>query len=253
MIQWKQRLYAFLLRRVLGPFLDASEATKLHDSIAFSLQEGTFALKDISLDAAYLTEILAAKGSGISIRRAKIERLEIMLTLRENSHDKNQGEDAPQSSLAWRAMKLGTTSESLPAVSLIAEIKLHGLDLELEPSDWRRQRPAQVVDDTATSEPTSKPTSKSTIGSYVDAALSSLQQLNLKLTNIDIKLCHREPRRSCETWVSVRLSSVTYKDLDVNVNNDSSSYKTVLNKSLDFSEITIQAGERQLKEAGALE
>jgi hypothetical protein len=249
MIQWKQRLYAFLLRRVLGPFLDASEAKKLHDSIDFSLQEGTFALKDISLDAAYLTERLAAKGSGISIRRAKIERLEIVLTLRENSNDKTQREDAPQSSLAWRAMQLGTTSDSLPAVSLIAEIKLHGVDLELEPSDWRRQRPApQVVDDTSTSEPTSK----STIGSYVDAALSSLQ-LNLKLTNINIKLCHREPRRSCETWVSVRLSSVTYKDLDVNVNNDNSSYKTVLNKSLDFSEITIQAGERQLKEAGALE
>ena len=56
MIQWKQRLYAFLLRRILGPFLDDESSKILHDSIDFSLQEGRFVLKDVSLNSEFLTE-----------------------------------------------------------------------------------------------------------------------------------------------------------------------------------------------------
>ena len=70
MIQWKQRLYAFLLRRVLGPLLDASANQQLHDSIEFSLQEGKFVLRDVSLNADHLSERLATNGSVVLIRKA---------------------------------------------------------------------------------------------------------------------------------------------------------------------------------------
>ena len=86
MIQWKQRLYAFLLRRTLGPFLDDSATQQLHDSLDVSLQEGKFVLKDISLDSSHLTELLTDKKvPGLSIRAARIDRMEILLTLRENN------------------------------------------------------------------------------------------------------------------------------------------------------------------------
>ena len=60
--QWKQRLYAFLLRRVLGPYLSAGSLQQLHESIEVSFQEGKFILKDVDLNAAYLTEILSKRG-----------------------------------------------------------------------------------------------------------------------------------------------------------------------------------------------
>ena len=244
MIQWKQRLYAFLLRRVLGPFLDVSATKKLHDSIDVSLQEGKFVLNDVTLNADYLTEKLADGAPGLSIRRAKIARLEINLTLRENSLnfpnvDADEEIATPKSSLAWRAMKLGTMYETRPAVSLLAEIKIHGVDLELEPCDCKRRRtppPETLAVDDANLERSSK----SVIGSYVDTALASLQ-LSLKLTKINVKLCQKN--REKETWVAVRLSSISYKDLDVALNGKSG-YKTVVNKSIEFSEIKVQAGEQ---------
>lgn len=225
--------------------MDESETKKLHDSVDFSLNEGKYVLKDISLNAKYLTEKLAVSAPGLSIRKATIERLEINLTLRENSHDETaQTDAAAQSSLAWRAMKLGTTNASLPAVSLVAEIKVHGVDLELEPCECKR-RPPTTPEPVAVEDTNAEFSSKSVIGSYVNAALASLQ-LSLKLTKINIKLCHKNGEK--ETWVALRLSSVSYKDLDVAGNNisNSSGSKIVLNKSIDFSEITIQAGELYL-------
>ena len=138
MIGWKQRLYAFLLRRVLGPLLDASSAQKLHDSIDVSLQEGKFVLKNISLDAAYLTEKLSESCPGLRVRSGRIDRLEINLRLRENYQ--NDDSTRTQSSLAWRAMKLGSMNESLPAVSLIAESKIDGIFIELETIDHKLRK-----------------------------------------------------------------------------------------------------------------
>jgi len=255
MIQWKQRLYAFLLRRVLGPFLDASDARKLYDSIDFSLQEGKFVLKDFSLNAEYLSERLAASGSALSIRKVTAQRLEICFSLRENgsSAATTATDDTPvaQSSLVWRAMKLGggntgAAESSLPAVSLLAEVHLHGVELELVPLDPSlRQRPLTPPEPT-TEDETAGSATKNVIGSYVDAALSSLM-LTLKLSNIHLKMCHttQQPEEK-ETWVGVRLSSMTYKDLDLHSHHQggtSTAYKTVLNKSLELSDITIHAGE----------
>lgn len=290
MIQWKQRLYAFLIRRVLGPFLDATAAQKLHDSIDVSLQEGKFVLKDVSLDAAYLTERLSDKIPGLSIRKARVERLEINLTLRENIRPTPNGPDngpnalsstAPgasggssstQSSLAWRAIKFGTMNDALPAVSLIAEIKVDGVFLELVPIELRK-RPCRTGEKAGTApstksrhgaaeekgEDSSSSASKSVIGSYIDAALASLQ-LTFNLTNVQVKLISpprnnnnsaatTDRRSQKEVWVAIRISSFVYKDLDTTEAMEttappsSSSYNTVVNKYVEFSDLLLQAGE----------
>lgn len=239
------------MRRVLGPYLDASATQKLHDSIEFSLQEGKYILKDVSLNAEYLSERLASSGSAFSIRKASVQRLEICLSLRENhvasysdpSSSQNDDTVRPvtRSSLAWRAMKLGggTTAESsLPAVSLVAEIHVHGVDLELVPLDpSERQTPATPSTTSPDEgEMTTDDNPRTMIGSYVDAALASLR-MTLKLSNINVKMCHKE------TWVQVKLSSMTYKDLDIEQSIASAAYKTILNKSLELSDITLHTGE----------
>jgi hypothetical protein len=248
MIQWKQRLYAFLLRRLLGPFLDASSTKKLHDSIDFSLHEGRFTLKDIALSADHLTKILSSSSSNLRIRRARIERLEIYLALRENDYDALDPENsAPQSSLAWRAMKLGTSNSNLPAVSVIAEIKIDGIFLEMEPNSIKAPRPPspRSQDESKNSAAAS---SQSVIGSYVDAALNSLQ-LTLKMSNLNVKLCSERSPKSSESWVEVRLGSASYRDLETpsTTNAPSDDKKTVLNKSLEFSGLNIKAGESILE------
>lgn len=346
MIQWKQRLYAFLLRHVLGPFLDASSAKRLHDTIDVSFHEGKFVLKDVILDADYLTEMASTKTPGLRICSARVGRLEIHLKLRENTTGRSKSTtgtrataDTCQSSLAWRALKLGTTTmnASLPAVSLIAEVKVEGISVELEPIDFdqrpkrrrRKQHPETSSSSTTTSATTAHhhrggsttttsshasggvsvsnvsslsdcpnavaataaaaaaeeedvPSSKSVIGSYIDAALASLQ-LNLSFTNLQFKLVRRvvqallpnknasssnSPSSSTnkEIWVNIRLSSFVYRDLDLPVTNEtatvggvgggssreggSGGYKTVGNKSIDISEILVQTGERVLDEHG---
>jgi hypothetical protein len=252
MIDWKHRLFAFLLRRVLGPLLDASAAQKLHDSIDVSLQEGKFILNNISLDASYLTEKLSDECPGLSIRKGTIDRLEINLTLRENHYESDTSASTPtptQSSLAWRAMKLGTSNESLPAVSLIAEIKIDGVFLEVEPIDLKRRKQEKSRSNQTTAQATEnpndgEPTSKSIIGSYIDAALATLQ-LNLIMTNVHVKLCKQNERRSREVWVAVKLSSFSYNELDSMTENvqSSSKYKILVNKAIDFSKIIVETGE----------
>ncbi len=249
MIDWKQRLYAFLLRRVLGPLLDASSAQKLHDSIDVSLQEGRFILKNINLDATYLTNQLSESCPGLRVRSGRIDRLEINLRLRENYHNKNDSVRT-QSSLAWRAMKLGSMNESLPAVSLMAESNIDGIVIELETIDFKYRKSPQK---SATTDEMQRPeennnqgenSSKNIIGSYIEAALATLQ-LNLKLTNIHVKFNHPIGSDDQQAWVGVKISSFSYSDLDVDStrNTKESMHSTIANKAIEFSEIIVEAGE----------
>ena len=269
MIQWKQRLYAFLLRRLLGPILDPSSIQKLHDSIDVSLNEGRFTLNDILLNAEYLTNLAASSSSGVIIRNARIEQLEIFLTLRENDYSKknsNAGHNHHRktSSLTWRAIKLGTSNADLPAVSIIAEIKVTGVFIELAPAKVRkttRQQPSSssttrissVKDEEEEKKQDETAKSNSVIGSYVDAALNSLQ-LNLKMNNVNVKLCSgpttcsspssKESSAITESWVELCLSSASYKDLETRTaSGNPSEYKTLFHKVIDFSGLTIRAAE----------
>ena len=249
MIDWKQRLYAFLLRRVLGPLLDASSAQKLHDSIDISLQDGKFVLKNISLDATYLTNQLSSSCPGLRVRSGSIDRLEINLALRENYYN-NDGSLRAQSSLAWRAMKLGSMNESLPAVSLIAESKIDGIFIEVETIDFKLRKSPKTplsADETLSLEEKTceeENVSKNVIGSYLEAALATLQ-LNLQLTNVHVKFCHQNGSNGRKVWVGVKLSSFSYSDLDLDFtrNVEASMQTIVANKTVEFSEIVVEAGE----------
>lgn len=250
MIDWKQRLYAFLLRRVLGPLLDASSAQKLHDSIDVSLQEGKFVLKNIDLDATYLTNQLSDSCPGLRVKSGRIDRLEINLRLRENYNNNNNDSVRSQSSLAWRAMKLGSMNESLPAVSLIAESKIDGIFIEVETIDFKQRKAPQkksTTDEIQTPEEKTcegETAPKSIIGSYVEAALATLQ-LNLKLTKIHVKFCHQTGSNGPKAWVGVKISSFSYSDLDVDStrNTKESMHSTIANKAIEFFEIIVEAGE----------
>jgi len=249
MIDWKQRLYAFLIRRVLGPLLDASSAQKLHESIDVSLEDGRFILKNIDLDAAYLTEQLSYSLPGIAVRCGRVDNLEINLTLRENSNA-NDESTKTQSSFAWRAMKLGSLYESFPAVSLIADSKIDGVFLELEAIDLKLRRPYQDSSSSDQIEGLEKNTheeqssSKSILTSYINAALATLQ-LTLKLTNIHIKFCHRTKSNSHEAWVGVKVSSFSYSDLDAMASKNANvPLKTVdIKKVIEFTKLTVETGE----------
>lgn len=256
MIQWKQRLYAFLLRRILGPFLDASATQKLHDSIDFSLQEGKFVLKDITLNADYLTEKISIKSPGLSICAAKVDRLEITLTLRENSEgddDSDETEDGvTQSSFAWRAMKFGTSPASTPTISLIAEIVVDGISLEVATGSHRRRHNSSIIQSQEENSSAEDTSSKGLITSYIDAALASLQ-LKLKVTRTKVTIKNKNTKNEGHSWVTFRLSSISYKDLDVSRDNKSLEYKTILNKSIDIKEILVETGEEQSSEVSTSE
>lgn len=230
MLDWRRRLYAFLLRKVLGPFLDDSATSKLHASIEFSLQDGIFVLKDVALDAEKLSEL--SSSAGLSITKATIERLEIKLALRDNANTESQP------SLAWRAMKLGgSTTEkesSLPSVSLLAEVNVQGLNLEVQPCSCATRKESGVVPVVEDGDESAGDT-KSRIRSYIDAALSSLQ-LTLKLSNLNIKL------KNDNTWVSLRVASLNLKDVYANPITDDK-LKVVINKIVEISDISASVGD----------
>lgn len=208
MIPWKQRLYAFLLRRILGPILDASSTQKLHESIEVSFQEGKFVLKDVALNAAYITERLAARllDSKFAVRRAQIGKLEINLSLQEHGvtelpqHNSNHTA-ASSSSLAWRAMQLGKMSATESRVSLVAHIEISDVMMEIESTEQSQpcetnetqKRASSAATAAAASvsndelKETSATNTSSFLSSYVDAALSSLH-LSLQINDLDIHL-----------------------------------------------------------------
>lgn len=271
MIKWKQRLYAFLLRRVLGPFLDAASQQKLHDSIEVSFQEGTFTLNNVGLSTTYLNT--KAHKAGVHITKARVESISIQLTLLEGQQQQvsqNGGAAVTRSSLAWRAMNLGIS------VSLLAHVEIDGIQLEVEPlpSDKRKQAKINETDDKSvssstgdnsdTEEPASS-ASKGVLSSYIEAALSSLQ-LTLNLTNLSVQICQPAAMQGSTAWVELRLPSLSYQDMDASKSNSKSSapsssndgfnslhgsvkastpspYQTIMEKSVIFQGMTVAAGE----------
>eukprot|EP00538_Stauroneis_constricta_P006062 CAMPEP_0119551746 /NCGR_PEP_ID=MMETSP1352-20130426/4920_1 /TAXON_ID=265584 /ORGANISM="Stauroneis constricta, Strain CCMP1120" /LENGTH=2017 /DNA_ID=CAMNT_0007597859 /DNA_START=85 /DNA_END=6138 /DNA_ORIENTATION=+ len=289
MIQWKQRLYAFLLRRILGPFLDSTSNQKLHDSIDVSLNEGRFALTDVGLNADHLNSLLASNPAcdDLAIARASIDRLEINLRLQENVDDAtpsttegatSAAATARQSgSLAWRAVRIATWQETAPAISLIAEVVVKGIVIELEPNITqrtrsqegdsdnkeqqqrrrRRQQSAQSSGSNTHAEPPPSSSSpalpddqpKGIISSYIDSALSSLQ---LTLQMEDVRFCVSSGSKN--KWIEFRMSSLKYQD----VKNQSTDYdemgkqkKLQYKKTLTFSDISLVTGEVVAKSAVA--
>jgi hypothetical protein len=233
MIKWKQRLYAVLLRQVVGPLLDSESQEKLHESIDFSFQEGTFSLVNVALSTNYLNNKMDL--GPLYIKKARVGSLAIRLSLVEGQAPENA------SSLAWRAMNLGTS------VSLVAHIKIDGLQLVVEPLQNRKRTCAAAVETTSAEdeyEP-STATAKGTFSSYVDDALKSLQ-LTLDMTNFSIRFCQPNSSQSNTHWIELCLSSLACQDMDSSDPPTSSSSQNshiILQKSVVWRGVTVAAGE----------
>ena len=247
--QWKQRLYAFLLRRVLGPYLASPSLHKLHESIEVSLQVGKFTLNDVDLNADYLTLLLSKRGdkciSIVTVRRARMRKLQINLVLEETQQGPDTRAGKPTSSVAWRAMQLGRGSDAACRVKLIAHVEIEGFYIELEPGE-----PVHVFAPLPRPEaPPANETSAAAgmISSYVDAAMSSLR-LSLSMKDVRVKLCSTTRDSLPCKWVEWHLATARYHDVhdDNSASSASdrqeSSYNTAIHKVVDFAGITFQTG-----------
>ena len=308
---WKQRLYAFLLRRLVSPLLDEASLEQLHQLLHVSLQDGKIRLQDVTLNVDYLNRQLSKtasiQGLSIRIRKARVQKLEILLALVERLPEHNSSAEeqetythsnsrAGSSNLAWKALKLGiraasfssdtsqassacTKDRSSPTVSLIANVQLDGLVLELETLDGGQENKSNEtpnepashaipsVDET--SSPSSYPANtnqKGLMALYVEAALESLK-LSVQLANVQLRLVTPQQTKSdapvsssmvlrqVENWVEVRVKNISYLDMDPSTTADPKLMggleasqndkrpKTVLHKTLDIHRINVLAGE----------
>ena len=235
MLDWKQRLYAFLLRKVVGPFLDDHDASKLHDSIDFSLHDGLFVFKNVSLNALRLSETSSI--SGFSVKKAMIRRLEIKLSLSENT-------GTSQSSLVWKAWKLGGSTQNglIPPVSLVAEIHVCGLHLEINPVYLAPFTNSNMEDEGRQS----GAGNRSRTRSFVEAVVSSTM-MTVKLSDTQIKIHHQN------SWVSLCLASGTLIGLLSAQTVDRESITTPTStKSFEFSDIIVRVGDNEKEAVVAL-
>ena len=218
-----------------------------------------------------------ARIASISIQLSLLEGQEAMPA---SSSNEAMSPMAPSSytSLARKAMNLGTA-----AVALVANVEIDGIQLEVEPIPRdQHTHPPEISSPARSPSPSSSSGSavegepaapKGYLASYMEAALSSLQ-LTLNLTNFSVRICEPVVTALQETtaWVEVRLPSLSYQDMDTNNKSNvmasltadapihsqsstspehppvsppssSSSYRTILEKSVTFQGITIAAGE----------
>jgi hypothetical protein len=263
MISWKSRLYAFLLKRVLGPLLDTPSLDKLHQSIEVSLQDGRLVLKDVAFNLDYIEKILVDKvNCTLRIREARIARLQIALSLEEHIQPDESYSDHHQtqpSTFVWRIMEL--TSSTSPKVSLVANLELDGVVIELEPqpaAPFSARPPLktpiayELPEDDAvrlSSTASSQISTKSTLSVYMESVYSSLR-LSVRLNDLEISLCSgMESGR--EIWLSLHCQSVSYYDAAASNSGDASDYTMILHKVLEFSVVSLTVGETHCQPSSA--
>mmetsp|Transcript_31462 Transcript_31462/g.47562 ORF Transcript_31462/g.47562 Transcript_31462/m.47562 type:complete len:1784 (+) Transcript_31462:66-5417(+) len=212
---WEQRLYAFLLRRVLGPYLTPDSLQKLHESTEVSLQEGRICLSNIELKSEYLT----SKQDMVSIHHAIIRKLEVTLSVGDPKAKDNA------TSITWRAMNW---SREDAGISLLAHIEIDGLEVKLgPPTQFHDENYKDCVQD---KKEESKTTSSSVVSSYIDAAISSLQ-LNANLKNVKIQMTDGSQ------GIQIEMAYAKYYDQD--------SHDLSMCKVIDFSGISIESCQKE--------
>ncbi|KAL7574972.1 hypothetical protein ACA910_010791 [Epithemia clementina (nom. ined.)] len=246
MIPWKDRLYAFLLSRVLGPWLDDESLKLLHESIEVSLQEGKLILKHISLKTHYLTKKLDK--SDWRICRATVGRLDVSLSLEEvrnatdDTNDSNIDETTESNitftSFAWRAMALGSTVSGGGKIALMARVVLDEVEIHVEPdssgnstsqdkeetqgenkidNDEAGKNLLPSSDDSGDETPaagsTFTTTAKHLLSSYLEAALAALR-LSVEIHQLTVRLLPQQrhepsPGSSEPQRISLRIEEQT--------------------------------------------
>jgi len=207
-------------------------------------------LKDVDLNVAYLTQMLSKRGDAhvsiATVKRARIRKLQINLTLEETHHDDPENAAGKaRSSMAWRAMKLGQGTDSEGgSVMLLAHAEIEGFDIELEPGyEFTPPPPSPKPEPPSTADASAN---VGMIASYVEAAMSSLR-LSLQMKDLRVKLCSPSPRSDSSPghFVEFHLAGAQYHDVDDRgaSQRQQSSYRTALHKAIDFSGITFRTGE----------
>ena len=236
MIQWRERLYAFLIRRFVGPWLDEESSRQLYQLIDVSIQDGVFVLRDVSLATQKLTSVLKQP---LGIRKATIEKLEIHLNLQE--HQEGETGSSPESSLAWRAWRLGSAHVH-GAVSVVVKILVEGIIIEVEPTnEVTQQTPALDVPKVGAS------TSTGMFSSYMEAVLASLR-LSVDIHGLEVKCFAPRKDRGPEDWLSCRIQSFSYHDLNQTASAASSEdrpYETIMQKAVDVHRVSIFVGSQK--------
>lgn len=242
MIPWKSRLYAFVLKRALGPLLDTKSLEQLHRSIQISISDGKLQLEDVALNLQYLKRIHNAPS--ISIRKAKVGRLEVTLTIQEENEEN-------QSSLAWRVMELGSATGGA-RVSLVARIQLDGVLIEIEPNSHPLAQPVSKIE--PLTDVTEQESPKSIVASYLEAALAALR-LSVFLNDIQIMIaCEKGiEEESSESWLKIHLQSLSYQDQRITPNKEATGESTqVMHKSLTIGKVTLITGENVINVNGEI-
>jgi hypothetical protein len=121
MFSWKERLYALLLKRILGPLLSAESQQKLYTCIQqISVFDGSYIFNDLSFNTDYISSKFI--NHVVHIVSATVRTVQIDIRLEEETcYDvpDNDGTatttatisqrlDIARSSLAWRAFKYST-------------------------------------------------------------------------------------------------------------------------------------------------
>jgi hypothetical protein len=250
--QWKQHLYAYVLRRVLAPILEDSarssgadlDGSSPHHQLhtAFDVSNGTFALHDVALNA----DFVSSKLNGIAVSEVTVQTLEVQLSL-QDEQEGDGGADDPScegsssttgTSLAWRALRLGG-----PAVSLVAKVIVTGAVVQVQACPKRRPgrgddegtnnnnskgRNSDDNDDEVTGRSSSgnvhPPDRSSRLQRYFDAALASLQ-LTVEFHDLRVRVvvaAHGNKQReddaendssNDQSFVECRMQSVRYHDV----------------------------------------
>jgi len=269
---WKQYLYAFLLRRALGPYLTSQSAADLRTSIQdVDWSEGKIVLVDVELDADYLNGLIASNNSSecdsdesnslrnVTVKKAKIQRFGINFSLAETSANGN--DQAAPTSTARKATSalirniFGSIDECSSGISLVVHIELDGIDIEFTPCGRNTKfddvkQSAEIQPEQLDNKPSeTSATTHSTVdqdevassffSSLVDSAMKSLRlSINVK----EVKLHLLTLKEECQ--IAIQLASAQYydlmdgkKQLDRDIDE---AEKMIVSKAIDWTGIVIE-------------
>ena len=264
--QWKQRLYAFLLRRFLGPLLTKESNDELSNCIELSFQEGHFLLKNTSLEPGYLTNIIQRKQvndkivGGLQVDKIFLQKLSIQLSIRSTSisaaTDQNSGlagssENASAGSLSVMK-KLVQLRYKKGSMALYAFIDIEGVEIHISPMDEHKTvDDRRDLDDTIQIESEmnqdQQESEKGYFASIVDSAVKSLR-LNVAINNFHVRFV-KPPTTSnpmTKSWLGVSINSISYRDQ--NPDNNQSCLPTLFNDKNVLQDSNLEQNKYDWKE-----
>lgn len=265
---WKQYLYAFLLRRALGPYLTTQSAAGLHSSIKdVDWSEGKIVLVDVDLDADYLNGLIASNSSSefdsdasnslitVEIQKAKIRRFGINFSLSETSANSN--DQAAPTTTARKATSallrniFGSIDEYSSGTSLVVHIELDGVDVELTPcrrntqNNNIKQSPERQLhnnpSETGSTPPSAVEQDEVASSFFSSLADSAMKSLRLSINAKDVKLDLLTP---IESQITLLLASARYYDLtdtkkQLKMGMDEAE-KVIVSKAIDWSGLVVE-------------